>query len=496
MSGEYLQIAGNYPFLAGLPDVIALQSPVPYSFYCGIGEKYPYIVSVPDTIKSSWPVPYSFFAQDDDINDGYPYLPNIGVIVHGSPPVYPSEYITVYDMNASQLEFFESNGLAILMPTSCEITEELNGAYELVLTHPIDSYGKWRYLLELNIIKANSQLFRIYKKQTTLAEDGSKQRIVYARHITYDLNDKLLMDVRPTNQNGHDFLEWIFTHIYDDDPGHKYQFYNFSYDSDIEKTATAYYEKITPIAALIGEDNCFVNRLGGELHRDNFWLSINERKEGSIDHTDAIRYGFDMLEIEEDVDYTDMVSYLWVFTNIGYNWHGSLLTSRIAHPISRAITLNYDTYDIEAARTDAIALFNELCYPKVTYTIRFADLKNVDLYKDFIELQNFNVGDTIPIYCEELDITTIQKVVKKTIRVNADGTTETIEIVLGNIKNALTRTDKRAGLISQGSAAEKLALQAIEDAKQSKVATITTWGSAKIYTWAQLYNIKWEELRR
>lgn len=409
------------------------------------------------------------------------------------PPVHQNEYITVYDMVTPQSQFFENNGLAILMPTVCETTEELNGTYELVLTHPIDEWGKWKTLLELNIIKANGQLFRIYKKQTTLAEDGTKQRTVYARHITYDLNDKLLMDVRPEKKNGHDFLQWIFNGIYDDDPGHKYLFYDFSYDSDVKKTATAYYEKTSVIAALIGEDNSFVNRLGGEIHRDNFRLTINERKEGSIDHVDAIRYGFDMLEIEEDVDYTDMVSYLWVFTNIGYSWHGSLLTSRIAHPVSRAITLNYDTYDIEAAKIDAAALFNELCYPKVTYTIRFANLKNTELYKDFLQLQDFNVGDTVPIYCEELDITTIQKVIKKTVDVL---TGETIEIVLGNMKNSLTRTDKRAGLISQGTAAEKLAQQAIEEAKQAKAATITTWGSAKIYTWAQLYNIKWEELRR
>lgn len=492
MANKYYQKSGEYPYLPDVPNILKSSQPAPYSFYKQTDE-YPVIADMPDIVKATSPVPCSFYSQSPDINSGYPYFENIGVILHGTSPVRQNDYIVVYDMVTPQIEFWESNGLAILMPTLCEITEELNGTYELVLTHPIDPWNKWRHLLELNIVKANGQLFRIYKKQTTLAEDGSKQRTVYARHITYDLNDKLLMDVRPENKNGHDFLKWIFDNVWEDDPGHKYLFYSFGYNSDIQKKATAYYEKTSVIAALIGEDNSFVNRLGGEIHRDNFWLTINERKEGSIDHTDAIRYGFDMLEIEEDVDYTDMVSYLWVYTNIGYNWHGSLLTSRIAHPISRAITLNYDTYDIEAARTDAIALFNELCYPKVTYTIRFANLKNTELYKDFLQLQNFNIGDTVPVYCEELDITTIQKVIKKTVDVL---TGETIEIVLGNMKNSLTRTDKRAGLISQGTAAEKLAQQALSDAKSAKVATITTWGSAKIYTWAQLYNIKWEDLKR
>lgn len=493
MADEYYQKAGEYPYLPDIPDVLESSQPIPYSFYVDKQGEYPTIQGVPDIVKASSPIPYSFYSQSPDINNGYPYLKNIGVIVHGSPPVYQSEYITVYDMGASQLEFFESNGLAILMPTSCEITEELNGAYELVLTHPIDPWGKWKTIREENIIKANNQLFRIYKAKKTLAEDSSRQVTAYARHITYDLNDKLLMDVRPEKKNGHDFLEWIFTHMHEDDPGHKYLFYNFSYDSDIKATATAYYQRISPVAALIGEDNCFINRLGGELHRDNFRLSINERKEGAIDHDDAIRYGFDMIEIDEDIDYTDIVTYLYVFNNFGSSWHASYITPRISHPRSRAITLNYETNDMDALRADAKTLYYELCYPKVTYTVRFADLKNAELYKDFLQIQNFNVGDTVPIYCEELDITTIQKVMKKTFDCV---TGETVEIVLGNLKSSFTRNDKLRGTMSQGTAAEKLAQQAIDDAKQAKVATITTWGSAKIYTWAQLYNIKWEELKR
>lgn len=411
-----------------------------------------------------------------------------------APPVHQEDYICVYDMVAKQSDFYENNGLAILMPTVCEITEELNGNYELVLTHPIDPWGKWRTLLELNIIKANGQLFRIYKKQTTLSSDGSRQRTVYARHITYDLNDKLLEDCRPTNKNGHDFLKWIFDGIFDDDPGHEYIFYTFAFDSDIKKTATAYYQNVSPIAAMIGEDNCFVNRLGGEIHRDNFRISINEHKEGSVQHKDAIRYGFDMLEIEEDVDYTDLVTLLRVYDNFGAMWGGTVITPRLAHPISRAVVLNYENYDLDVLATDARNLYESMNHPSVTYTIRFADLKNTELYKDFLDIQNFNVGDTIPVYCEELDITTEQEVVKKTIKVSMDGV-ETTEIILGNRKSSLTRRDKLNN-ISIGTAAEKIAKQAKEDGRLTRAASISTWKSANVYTWLQLNNIKWEEIKR
>ena len=36
---------------------------------------------------------------------------------------------------------------------SCQVTETLNGEYELTLIHPIDDYGKWQRLAEGNIVR-------------------------------------------------------------------------------------------------------------------------------------------------------------------------------------------------------------------------------------------------------------------------------------------------------------------------------------------------------
>lgn len=38
---------------------------------------------------------------------------------------------------------FSGNGIGPLSPTSCEVTETLNGDYELKMEHPIDDFGKW-----------------------------------------------------------------------------------------------------------------------------------------------------------------------------------------------------------------------------------------------------------------------------------------------------------------------------------------------------------------
>ena len=49
---------------------------------------------------------------------------------------------------------FSTNGNGTLSPLSAEVTETLNGEYELTLVHPIDEAGKWQRLVEGFILRA------------------------------------------------------------------------------------------------------------------------------------------------------------------------------------------------------------------------------------------------------------------------------------------------------------------------------------------------------
>ena len=49
---------------------------------------------------------------------------------------------------------FSTNGIGVVTPTSCTVTETLNGEYELQLEHALDSQGKWLRLVEGNIVRA------------------------------------------------------------------------------------------------------------------------------------------------------------------------------------------------------------------------------------------------------------------------------------------------------------------------------------------------------
>ena len=405
--------------------------------------------------------------------------------------VHQPPYICVYDMHHEQ-ESFDNNGMTILTPSKCEITEELNGMYELLLEHPIDSEGRWKNLLELNIIKANNQLFRIYNKQTIMSSDGSRMRVVNARHIFYDLNDKLLLDVRPENKNGMDFLNWIMERIYDDDPEGYYPQYDFEWFSDISRTATSYFIGTSVTAALLGEDNCFVNRLGGEIHRDNFYFSILDRKETSKADAFSIRYGVDMIDIEENIDYSEMITHLIAKDNHSHEWEVYYKeTPRLHHNVTRSVKFDYEQSDENAFRHDAEEYFKMYCQPSINYKVTFANLKNVELYKDFIGLQECNIGDTGQIYCEELGIVTTQKIIKKTIDCLSEST---VEIELGNLSSSLTRRDKYMGTISIGTSADKAAEAAAEEARKAKCANMRVWRNGLAYNWKDFRDSKWRDI--
>ena len=50
-------------------------------------------------------------------------------------------------------EDFTGNGAGMLAPTKCEVSETLNGEYELIMEHPLDDGHKWQHLQEGRILR-------------------------------------------------------------------------------------------------------------------------------------------------------------------------------------------------------------------------------------------------------------------------------------------------------------------------------------------------------
>ncbi len=59
--------------------------------------------------------------------------------------------VSIYPLNSTD---FSANGQCVLSPSSCIVTETLNGDWELSLTHPMDDQGKYAWLQVGSILKA------------------------------------------------------------------------------------------------------------------------------------------------------------------------------------------------------------------------------------------------------------------------------------------------------------------------------------------------------
>jgi len=304
---------------------------------------------------------------------------------------------------------YDKNGDITLDPTSCTYKDSEN---ELILEHSIDDDGRWKYIDFENVIAAEEtgkkKLYRIYNVVRSLYSVTA-----YARPIFFDLIDKVLIDVRPTNKLGQEALNIILA----DTP--------FTGHSNLTTLSTAYYIRKNIVEALLGDDeNSFINRWGGEFYCENFDVYINDMI-GS-DNGVRVEFGYNLNEIEEDINIENVVTRI---IPVGFNgitlegnapWVDSPLINKYTKPKMRVINFsdvkvkeNADDEEgfntIQEAREELIRRCNELFEkgidkPTVNYKIDMINLANTTAYEDFKMLVDVNKGDTVTCYIPHLDI--------------------------------------------------------------------------------------------
>lgn len=304
---------------------------------------------------------------------------------------------------------YDKNGDITLDPTSCTYKESEK---ELTLEHFLDEEGRWKYINFENVIAAEEngkkKLYRIYNVVRSLYSVTA-----YARPIFYDLIDKVLLDVRPTNKIGKEALDIILA-----DTG-------FTGHSNISTSNTAYYVRKNIVEALLGdEENSFINRWGGEFYCENFDVYINDRI--GADNGVRVEFGYNLNEIEEDVNIEEVVTriiptgYDGIMLDGETPWVDSPLINKYTQPKMRVIEFSdvkvkensddeegFDT--IEEARAELIRQCNllyenDIDKPAVNYKIDMINLANTTAYKDFKMLVEVNKGDTVTCYIKHLDM--------------------------------------------------------------------------------------------
>lgn len=418
---------------------------------------------VPELFSGGYPD--VLWRVDGYTNEGMIYSPLIPGMQPVEIPMYvqpPRPMIHVYDSRDKQMY---GNGYAILEPISCEVYHEENGTYEATFETYCDKFQKFTYLKKQAQVKIPlhyhgeliNEEFRVRQVTRKMDSNGNYRITAIAQHRFYDLSRYLIQDCRPTALKGQAALDWLFSH------GWYGSFSNdFTYSSDIVKTATAYYQNCNLVSALLGVDQAFVNRWGGRLYRHGNYFSINTEME-NCRKSGVIMYSYNMTEIEFEEDDSQLITILKAEDNFGNTYtisNPDIPTQDIPHHIYRYARFNYETENVQQFHADAHAYFDEHKQSKINITVRFANLSDLEKYKQYIDLDSFEVGDKVTVYHSNLDIYYSNlEIISKRFDAVAQ---KTMEIQIGSFKDAITRRAYMADTVSSGDSAADKAINAVQ----------------------------------
>lgn len=347
--------------------------------------------------------------------------------------------IQVYHASDTDLSV---NGIEV-HPSECLFEATINGTWELSMIVPY-SDNHWQDIEDNGVVRLRTpygaQLFRIYSKDKNKFEVS-----VNAYPIFMDAkNDTFIYDKRPTNCDGQTALSTLLN-------GTKYKGH-----SNISTKSTAYWQRKNVIECIgSNDDNSFLNRWGGEVRYDNYDIYVNDRI-GS-DNGMRVEFGFNMKEVEEKVDFSNVVTRIRPVAYNGYQlvdgeFVDSPLRNKYPKDFISEITYDYiklasdvsgepqegdivcDSIDSlrDELRKAAKKEFeeNQVDKPTIEYNVSVVDLSRSDKYKLFKDMLKLNLGDTLIVKNKRLDIDTTARV--KSIKYNCI-TNRMEELTIGDV---------------------------------------------------------------
>lgn len=337
--------------------------------------------------------------------------------------------ICIFNKDTPKSTVILSNGDAILdnICTSCKVTENLEGTYELDAEFIIDDKGLWEYLQEEAILKVKvdygDEYFRIIKPRKTRT-----RVIIYAVQVTiYETIHLWLNDVRPTGLNGTAAINWIL----DGAVGVK----ELEVYSNISTSNTAYYENINMYKAIHDCDQSFLNRWGGEIQRRGYLLKILDKV--GKDRGVQIKSCKNLKGFEANTNVDSITTRIKPKGNNGITIDG-FIDSPIINNYARAYTKEFTYNDVKVKSADdetegfstleeAQAELKRLAQLEYTenkvdiisadYTIDFVDLSQTEEYKNYIKAERVYIGDKVSVFESKLNINVVVRAIERNYNV-------------------------------------------------------------------------------
>lgn len=363
--------------------------------------------------------------------------------------------ITLFKKDATN---FESNGLGSLAQNiiNPEISWVDNGAFTLEFKYPLFSkHGK--EIENSSIIKANdaegSNLFFVYKVTPSM---GVVHVLCY--QISYKLAFNSINDTFIVEKNGQMALNQLSNST---QYSHQFKFF-----SDIQTAASSRVVRKNPIEFLLDTslDNCFLNRWGGHIVRQNFNISMNNSYGSNKGYT--IRHKKDLKGYEAEFDESTVITRI---RPLGYDglllpelYVDSPLTN--SYPEPRIQQKEYSNVKVAEKAGDEGFATKELAYaelrrlaklefsknkvdvPDFSAKVSFVNLKQTDEYKDLQSLKQLQAGDTVKVvHAEDGFEISAQMVSYKFNPLN----NSYISITLGNYSKSFTSTVSKVSAMQE-----------------------------------------------
>lgn len=173
--------------------------------------------------------------------------------------------IYVYEKSATPIQL-NANGLSRVDAESAIVLEEINGDFSADLSVPIGASGA-EFCTVGAILKIPChralQYFRIWT-----ADQDTERIKIKAWHISYDLSAAIIMNSYWDAKTGAEAIAGILAASDTES--------RFSGTSDIASVNNMRSVRSSVLASIIDkkQDNCFLNRWGGEAERDNFTFNV------------------------------------------------------------------------------------------------------------------------------------------------------------------------------------------------------------------------------
>ena len=356
---------------------------------------------------------------------------------------------------------------------SCEVTEELNGAYTLELTYPLNGLHA-EYLATGNVIMAKpnhnqgQQAFRINEIKKSFANNIT----VYANHISYDMSGYTLRSDYSFNSLT-DLITGINNFSWSSDSPY---YHKFTFATDKTSSAKFTMPKLQTLRAWMGgQDGSILDVYGGEWIYDNFNVFLAARRGRDTGY--RISYGKNLAEYEKQKEYNDFSHVCAYWKKSDTTVFGNLVATGMNCPFratyydaSKEYENQPTTAQLDASATAQIAKLDPTAQ---TITVTPAQIGN-----DIIGL-----GDSVLICYESV----LQTRVIKTVWDALAGVYKSIQ--LGSKKANITDTIKSLTTGPSGESGSITPEDYIVECVNNQNNGYTKWASGKLECWLRT-NIK------